>query len=144
MLPLATSGDSAIESKTNEWSQYVLPNNSYDDQGTSIFAVDVLRDFDLASGRSAYVRCRLSVAFVDFNYGTEFLRKTVSEGYLEVPSPIDWPIDAKLNAAGSLSAIEDAVQQRAVTYSLVAGIDLDRGQDQTIGVPVTWRVIGDI
>ena len=36
LLPLAISGDSAILSKTNEWSQYALPNNAYDDQSTSI------------------------------------------------------------------------------------------------------------
>ena len=144
MLPLATSGDSAIDSKTNEWSQYALPNNSYDDQSTSIFSANLLRDFDLASDWSAYVGAGLGVAFIDFNYGTEFLRKTVGEGYLEVPSPIDWPTEAKLNAAGSLSAIEEAVQQRALTYSFIAGIDVDRGQDLTVGVRVTWRVIGDI
>ena len=144
LLPLATSGDSAIESKTNEWSQHALPNNSYDDQGTSTFTANVLRDFDIASGRSAYVGAGLGVAFVDFNYGTEFLRKTVGEGYLDVPSPIDWPTEAKVNAAGSLSAIEEAVQQRALTYCLIAGFDVDRGQDVTVGVRVTWRVIGDV
>ena len=144
LLPLATSGDSAIESKTNEWSQYALPNNSYDDQGTSIFAANVLRDFDLASGRSAYVGAGLGVAFLNFNYGTEFLGKTEDEGYLDVPSSINWPTEAKLNAAGSLSAIEEAVQQRALTYSFIAGIDVDRGPDLTVGVRVTLRVISDI
>ena len=139
MLPLGTSGDSAIESKTNEWSQCALPNNSYDDQGTSIFAANVLRDFDLASGRSAYIGAGLGVVFLDFNYGTEFLRKTVDEGYLEVPSPIDWPTEAKLSAAGSLSAIEEAVQQRALTYSFIAGIDVDKGQDLSVGVRATGK-----
>ena len=68
----------------------------------------------------------------------------MDDGYLDVPSPIDWPLEAKLNAAGSLSAIEEAVQQRALTYSFIAGIDGDREQDLTIGLRVTWRVIGDI
>ena len=68
----------------------------------------------------------------------------MGEGNLDVPSPIDWPTEAKLNAAGSLSAIEEAVQKRALTCSLIAGIDVDRGQDVITGVRVTWRAIGDV
>ena len=74
---------------------------------------------------------------LDFNYGTEFLHKTGGEGYLDVPSPVDWPTVTKVNAAGSLIAIEEVVQQRALTYSFVAGIDVERGQDLTIGVRVS-------
>ena len=144
VLPLATSGDSAIESKTNEWSQYALPSNSYDDQGTSIFAVNLLRDFDLATGWRTYIGAGLGIAFLEFNYGNEFLRKTVDEGYLDVPFPVDWPMEAKLNAAGSLSAMEEVVQQRAMTYSLFAGVDFYTEQDLTLGVRLTWRVVDDV
>ncbi len=144
LLPLATSGDSAIDSKTNEWSQYALPNNSFNDQGTSIFAVNVLRDFELAPRWQAYVGAGFGVAFLDFHYGEQFLRKTVREGYLNVPFPVDWPTEAKLNAAGSLSAINEAVQQRALTYSFLAGVDMHIGQDLSLGLRITWRVIGDV
>ncbi|MXZ54967.1 MAG: hypothetical protein F4Z14_02195 [Gammaproteobacteria bacterium] len=146
LLPLAISGDSAILSKTNEWSQFQLPNNSYDDQGTSIFGLNVLLNFDLAtgSGWSGYLGAGLGVASLDFNYEQEFLRKTVDEGYLDVPFPVDWPIEAKLNAAGSLSAIEESIQESTLTHSFIAGVDIDVGQDLTLGVRVTWRVVDDV
>lgn len=144
LLPLATSGDSAIVSKTNEWSKFALPNNSFNDQGTSLFTVNVLRNFEVAPRWLAYIGAGFGVAFLDFHYGQEFLRKTVNEGYLNVPFPVDWPQEAKLNAAGSLSAINEAVQQRALTYSFVAGVDMYTGQDLSLGLRVTWRVIGDV
>lgn len=147
LLPLATSGDSAILSKTNEWSQYALPNNSYDDQSTSILAVNVLREFETAPSGvwdTWYIGAGVGVAFLDFNYGNEFLRKTVGEGYLDVPFPVQWPDAAKLNAAGSLSSINTTVQERALTYSLIAGVDMFTGTDLTFGFRLTWRVVGDV
>ena len=146
LLPLATSGDRAILSKTDEWSQYALPNNSYDDQGTSILAVNVLRNFELASRQnwSGYIGAGLGIAFLDFKYSNEFLRKSVGEGYLDVPFPVEWPEAAKLNAAGSLSSLTTSVQERALTYSLIAGIDFDTGQEMTFGVRLSWRVIDDV
>ena len=144
LLPLATSGDSAILSKTNEWSQFALPNNSYDDQGTSILAVNVMRDFELGQGWSTYLGAGLGIAFLDFYYGNEFLRKTVDEGYLDVPFPVQWPVAAKLNAAGTLSSFTDAVQERALTYSLIAGVDVYTEQDITLGVRLSWRVIEEV
>lgn len=147
LLPLSISGDSAILSKTNEWSQYALPNNSYDDQGTSILAVNVLRNFEIESSwvwESWYVGAGVGIAFLDFNYGNEFLRKTVSDGYLDVPFPVQWPEAAKLNAAGSLSSLTTAVQERALTYSLIAGIDMFTGTDWTLGFRIAWRVIDDV
>ncbi|MYF38021.1 MAG: hypothetical protein F4219_04525 [Gammaproteobacteria bacterium] len=146
LLPLATSGDSAILSKTNEWSQFQLPNNSYDDQGTLIFGLNVIKNFDLATswGWFGYLGAGLGVAALDFNYGNEFLRKTVDEGYLDVPFPVDWPVDAKMNAAGSLSAIDASIKERTLTYSLIAGVDVYSGPDVTLGLRVTWRVIDDV
>lgn len=147
LLPLAISGDSAILSKTNEWSQYALPNNSYDDQSTSIVGVNVLREFETASRRiwdSWYLGAGLGIAFLDFNYGNEFLRKTVGEGYLDVPFPIQWPDIAKSNAAGSLSSFTTSVQERVLTYSLIAGFDIFAGTDLTFGVRFSWRVIDDV
>lgn len=147
LLPLATSGDSAILSKSNEWSQFALPNNSYDDQSTSILAVNVLREFEIASSwvwESWYIGAGVGIAFMDFNYGNEFLRKTVGEGYLDVPFPVQWPDTAKFNAAGSLSSINTAVQERTLTYSFIAGVDMLTGTDLTFGFRLTWRVIGDV
>lgn len=144
LLPLATSGDSAILSKTNEWSQYELPNNSYDDQGTSIFTVNVLRDLVFGSGWKAYVGAGIGIASLDFNYGNDFLRKTVAEGYLEVPFPVHWPLEAKLNAAGSLSSVSAVVQERTTVYSLIAGADFFTNQDTTFGVRITWRTLEDV
>ena len=144
ILPLATSGDSAILSKSNEWSQFALPNNSYNDQGTSILDVSLLRDFQLAVNWSTYVGAGAGVALLNFNYGNEFLRKTVSEGYLDVPFPVEWPTAAKLNAAGTLSTVEKAVQKSALTYNLIAGIDFHHGQNLTLGVRISWRVIDEV
>lgn len=146
LLPLATSGDSAILSKSNEWSQYALPNNSYDDQSTSILGVNLLRDFNLATewNWTGYFGVGLGIAFLDFNYGNEFLRKTVGEGYLDVPFPVQWPDAAKLNAAGSLSSITEAIEERVMTYSLIAGIDLYKNQDLTLGLRLSWRVVSTV
>ena len=144
LLPLATSGDSAILSKTNEWSQFTLPNNSYVDQGSSILDVTVLRDFQLNTNWSAYVGASVGVALLNFNYGNEFLRKTVDEGYLDVPFPIQWPTAAKLNAAGTLSKLNTTVQKSTMTYNLMAGIDFHHGPNLTLGVRLTWRVIGEV
>ena len=80
----------------------------------------------------------------EFNFKTEFLCKTAGEGYLYVQSPIDWPTEAKLDTAGSLSVNEETTQKCAMKFSFMTGIDVYRGQDLTIGVRVTWRVIGDV
>ncbi len=144
LLPLATSGDSAILSKTNEWSQFALPNNSFDDQGSSILDVSVIFDFQLTTNWSAYVGSGAGVALLNFDYGNEFLRKTVGEGYLEVPFPIQWPTAAKLNAAGTLSAVEKAVQKSTMTYNMMAGVDFHHGPNLKLGVRISWRVIDDV
>lgn len=147
MLPLATRVFSGTLSKFNEWSQYALPNNSYDDQSTSILAVNVLREFDTASTSfwdSWYLGAGIGIAFLEFNYGNDFLRKTVGEGYLDVSFPVHWPDIAKSNAAGSLSSFTTSVQERVLTYSLIAGFDLFTTTDLTLGVRLSWRVIGDV
>lgn len=147
LLPFVNRVYGATLSKTNEWSQYALPNNSYDDQSSSILGVNVLREFETAPARvwdSWYIGAGLGIAFLDFNYGNEFLRKTVGEGYLVVPFPIQWPETAKLNAAGSVSSFTASVQERVLTYSLIAGFNVFTSTDVTLGVRLSWRVIGDL
>lgn len=147
LLPLATRVFSATLSKSNEWSQYALPNNSYDDQSTSILAVNLLREFDTPFSKvwdSWYIGAGLGIAFLDFNYANEFLRKTVAEGYLDVPFPVHWPDIAKFNAAGSLSSFTTSIQERVLTYSLIAGFDLFTTKELTFGVRLSWRVISDV
>lgn len=143
LLPLATTGDSQISSKSNEWSQFALPSNTYDDQGTRILAFNGLRDFALSDKWTGYVGVGLGIAHLDFNYGNDFLRKTVAEGYLEVPFPVDWPEIAKTNAAGTLSAFYESVTGLVTTYSFIAGVDFDTGQDTSLGVRLTWREFGE-
>lgn len=147
LLPLVNRVFRGALSKSNEWSQYSPPNNSYDDQSTSIFAVNVLRRFDTAFtsvGDSWYLGAGIGIAFLDFNYGNEFLRKTVGEGYLDLLFPVQWPDAAKSNAAGSLSSFSTSVQERVLTYSLIAGFDMFTTTDLTFGVRVSWRVFDDV
>lgn len=147
LLPLATRVYPAILSKSNEWSQYAPPNNSYDDQSTSILAVNVLREFDTAFASvwdSWYLGAGIGIAFLDFNYGNEFLRKTIGEGYLDVQFPVQWPDAAKSNAAGSLSSFSTGVQERVLTYSLIAGVNFFTTTDSSLGVRLSWRVIDDV
>ena len=103
--------------------------------------------FETASTRvwdSWYISAGVGIAILDFNYENEFLRKTVGEGYLDVPFPVQWPDEAKLNAAGSLSSLTTTVQERALTYSLITGMDMFTGTDLTLGVRIAWRVIDDV
>lgn len=144
LLPLATTGDAQISSKASEWSQFALPNNTYDDQGTRILAVNGLRDFELTDKWTGYIGGGLGIAQLDFNYGNKFLRKTVSEGYLEVPFSVDWPEVAKVNAAGTLSAFYESVSGLVMTFSIIAGADFDTGQDSSLGVRLTWREFGEL
>lgn len=75
--------------------------------------MNILPNFELTSGRgwSAYLGAGVGVAFLDFNYGNEFLRKTVGEGYLDIPIPVDWLVAVTVNATGSLSSITETVQE---------------------------------
>lgn len=107
--------------------------------------MNLLRDFELTSGRgwSAYLGAGVGVAFLDFNYGNEFLQKTVGEGYLDVPFSVDWPVVVTLNAAGSLSSITETDQESVLTYSVIAGINVYSKQDLTLDFRLSWRVIDD-
>lgn len=146
LLPLAATGDSQIVSKNNEWSQFALPSNWYDDRGTSIVSFDVFGDLITGAGDDwiFYLGGGIGLAWLDFQYGNDFLRKTVEEGYLEVPFPVQWPDSAKRNAAGTLSNVADTVREYTITYSFKLGFDVDISEDTAIGLRLTWRTISDV
>ncbi len=148
ILPLAVSGNSAIDSKSNEWSAFDLPKNWYSDSGTTIVGMNVLYEFIPSEFArwTPYLGGGIGIALQDFTYGNEFLRKTIREGYLDVPSPVDWPDEAKANAAGTLSRFETSVSEQSLTYNLIAGFDYAIGADDTtrIGLRAGWRVIEEV
>ena len=140
--PFEVGADVSLIGKDTEWSGLSPPNADIDSfRSREVFA-NAYYAFRGSSGWTPYLGAGAGLALMDFGFYAGFLRKSVAEGYLEAfggskSNPEAAP-EWQRAAAGTLSAMDSAVNETAFGYQLLAGLDRALGERTTLGFKIRW------
>lgn len=140
--PFDVGADASLVSKDTEWSALSPPNGDiYSFRSWQVFA-NAFHAFGGSSGWTPYLGAGAGLAWMDFGFYVEFLRKSVAEGYLEAfggsRSDPEAAPEWQRAAAGTLSMMDSAVNETAFGYQLLAGLDRALGERAALGFKIRW------
>ena len=144
VLPLfGTASNQAVASKELEWSTVYPPIEYVSNYGAHQFFANLFYDFSSESQWTPFIGAGVGIASVEVRYSRRLLRKTLAEGYQDVEPPLT-VADRPAAAAGTMSILDQNVNDTLFGVQLIAGLDYALAPSTALGFTIHWARFGDL
>ncbi len=136
---MTASGNAALGSKADEWSEIDPPSERVSEFRAHQFFLNAYYDFVNRSRWTPYLGAGAGWARTSLRYQNRFVRKTLAQGYQDPPNQ-----DRPPNAAGTVSFLDTEIAKTLFGFQFLGGADFALAEHVSVGLKGRWARFQDL